>query len=122
MFSVWLCMSAGVCLEALEVHLCNICQGSSVITSMKSGGERDRSAEKDLWRNIRGREAIKRDGKRGDCGGRHRVEGKDQNVSRGGCRKVLPVGFNPSDKTRGSCSVYMSSIIHLWDTFKSLND
>lgn len=74
MFSVWLCMSAGVCSEALEVHPRNICQGSSVITSVKSGGEWDSSTDKDLWRNIRGREAIKRNGKRGDCGGRHREE------------------------------------------------
>lgn len=63
-----------MCLEALEVHPRNICQGSSVITSTKSGKEQDSSAEKDLWRNIRGGEAIKRDGKRGDCGGRHREE------------------------------------------------
>lgn len=63
-----------VCLEALEVHPRNICQGSSVITSAKSGGQWDSSTEKDQWRSIRGREAIKRDGKRGDCGRRHREE------------------------------------------------
>lgn len=72
MFFVWLCMSVGVCLEALEVHLRNICQGSSVITSTTSRGLQDSSAEKDLWRSIRRREAIKRDGKRSGCGGRHR--------------------------------------------------
>lgn len=83
-----------MCLEALEVHLWNICQGCSVITSLKSGGERDRSDENDLWRNIRGRDAIKRDAKRGNCGGRHRVEGKDQN-SLGEDAKHSLLGLNP---------------------------
>lgn len=83
-----------MCLEALEVHLWNICQGCSVITSLKSGGERDRSDENDLWRNIRGRDAIKRDAKRGNCGGRHRVEEKDQN-SLGEDAKHSLLGLNP---------------------------
>lgn len=95
MFSVWLCMSAGVCLEALEVHLWNICQGSSVITSLKSRGEWDRSDENDLWRNIRGGDAIKRDAKSGNCGGRHRVEGKDQKSLGEDARKHSLLGLNP---------------------------
>lgn len=121
MFSVWLCMSAGVCPEALEVHLWNICQGSSVITSLKSRGERDRSDENGLWRNIRGKDAIKRDAKRGNCGGRQRWRGRTK-ILLGRMQEALPVGFKPSDRTLGSCSVHMSSIIYLMDTLKSLND
>lgn len=63
-------MSVGVCLEAVEVHLHNICQGSSVITSVKGNGDGERSSKKEGkrgngWRNIRGGKAIKTDGKKG---------------------------------------------------------
>lgn len=67
--------------------------------------------------NLKGRDAIKRDAKRGNCGGRHRVEGKDQNSLGEDARKHSLLGLNP-DRTLGSCSVHMSSVIHL----KSLND
>ena len=55
-------------LQTLEVHLCNTCQGSSVITSVKSGGERERRkgrAETDGGISGEGR-AIKREGERGE--------------------------------------------------------
>lgn len=105
-----LCVAMHLCLEALEVHPLNICQGSSVITSAKSKGERDSSAEKDLWRYIREREAIKRDGKKGDCGGKQRV----------GCKRALPVGINPSDRTLGSCSV--NTCHSCWSIYPSVSD
>lgn len=54
-----------MCLEALEVHLWNICQGGSVITSLKSGGERDRSDENDLWRKSKGKGCYKKRCKEG---------------------------------------------------------
>lgn len=111
-----------MCLEALEVHLWNICQGSSVIASLKSGGERDRSDENDLWRKRRGRDAIKRDAKRGSLWWETQGGGEGPKFSWGGCKKALPVGFKPPDRTLGSCSVRMSSVIHLMDTLKSLKD
>lgn len=74
-----------VCLGALEVYLRNTCQGSSVITSVKSGGEREKKGRKgraETDGGISGEgEAIKRvrEGKREnrrDTGGTYRVKGR----------------------------------------------
>lgn len=77
-------MCVAVCLGALEVHLRNTCQGSSVITSVKrereKGGEEERKSG-DRWRNIRGGEGYKKRKERGriwrggGMGGTCRVEG-----------------------------------------------
>lgn len=78
----YLCV--GVCLETLEVHLLNTCQGSSVITSVKSGGEREERGIRAARRKGRAETdgkisgeggAIKREGKRGNIRDRGNMAG-----------------------------------------------
>lgn len=130
-------MSTGVCLQALEVHLCNICPGRSVIASVKSWRDEGQERRERPMEGYKGKESYKRRGKEGELWWETQGGGEGPQFSGGGCQKVPPVGFNPSDRTLGSCSVnisawsiyhsvsnavFHSSVIPLSDTFKSLND
>lgn len=106
MFCVRVCMCVGVCLEALEVHLRNMCQGSSVITSVKGGGERNRTARRKRRGETDGEisgegRAIKREGERGNIrdrgnmGGTYRFEGKGWNSPGEDVRKLSLLGLAP---------------------------
>lgn len=111
-------MSVGVCLEALAVHLRNICPGSSVITSVKSEGERQKSSEKEGKRADRRRESYKKRRnmkERGEFGWDIQSGGEGLKLSRGGCEKALPVGFHPSDRKLGLCPLNMPPLclVHL---------
>lgn len=115
-------MCVGVCLETLEVHLRNTCQGSSVIASVKSGRERETSGQEegkrgDRWRNIMGGESYKKRRKEGwgEFGWGERSRGEGLKLSRGGCEKALPVGFRPSDRNLGLCPPNMPPLclVHL---------
>ena len=66
---VGVCWGVGVCLEALEVRLCNTCPGSSVVTSVKElsregGGRREGRTERRQMEEYQGRgRDIKSEGK-----------------------------------------------------------
>lgn len=132
-------MSTGVCLPALEVHLCNICPGCSVIASVKSRREEGQERRERPMEGYKGKESYKKSLKEGELWWETQGGGEGPQFSRGGCQKVLHVGFNPSDRTLGSCSVnisvirawsiyhsvsnavFHSSVIHPSNTFKSVN-